>query len=97
MGEPLENERWLDVIHRAFSPKDDDGHEVSLKDGRRVKLAISASDLGQLILITDLTETRLLQSRLSDLQRLSSLGKMVASLAHQVRTPLSALCFTRRI
>jgi two-component system sensor histidine kinase FlrB len=53
-------------------------------------LAISASSTGQLILITDLTETRLLQSRLGDLQRLSSLGRMVASLAHQVRTPLSS-------
>ncbi|MEF1340943.1 ATP-binding protein, partial [Vibrio rotiferianus] len=55
-----------------------------------VRLAISASTTGQLILITDLTETRLLQSRVSDLQRLSSLGRMVASLAHQVRTPLSS-------
>ncbi|OOE53993.1 sensor histidine kinase [Salinivibrio kushneri] len=90
LGEPLTQQRWFDVIQRAFSPRDDDGHEVSLKDGRRVKLAISASDSGQLILITDMTETRLLQSRVSDLQRLSSLGKMVASLAHQVRTPLSS-------
>ncbi len=90
LGEPLEGNRWVDVIHRAFFPRKDDGHEVSLKDGRRVKLAISASPSGQIILITDMTETRLLQSRVSDLQRLSSLGKMVASLAHQVRTPLSS-------
>jgi two-component system sensor histidine kinase FlrB len=40
--------------------------------------------------ITDLTETRQLQARVSHMQRLSSLGKMVASLAHQIRTPLSA-------
>ncbi len=90
LGEPLESERWLDVITRAFSPQGDDGHEISLKDGRKVKLAISALELGQLIVITDMTETRLLQSRISDLQRLSSIGKMVASLAHQVRTPLSS-------
>ncbi len=90
LSEPLDQIRWIDVINRAFSPRKDDGHEVSLLDGRRVKLAISASDAGQLILITDMTETRLLQSRFSDLQRLSSLGKMVASLVHQVRTPLSS-------
>ncbi len=90
LGEPLESERWLDVISRAFSPRVDDGHEVSLKDGRKVKLAISALELGQVIVITDMTETRLLQSRISDLQRLSTIGKMVASLAHQVRTPLSS-------
>ncbi len=63
---------------------------MSLRNGRKVRLAISASATGQLILITDLTETRLLQARVSDLQRLSSLGRMVASLAHQVRTPLSS-------
>ncbi|WP_434356325.1 ATP-binding protein [Parasalinivibrio latis] len=90
LGEPLETQRWLEVIQRSFAPREDDGHEVSLRDGRKVRLDISASDSGQLIMITDMTETRLLQSRVSDLQRLSSLGRMVASLAHQVRTPLSS-------
>ena len=87
---PLVGEKWFEVIQQAFSPREDDGHEISLRNGRKVRLAISASATGQLILITDLTETRLLQSRISDLQRLSSLGRMVASLAHQVRTPLSS-------
>ncbi|CAH8203196.1 sensor histidine kinase [Vibrio aestuarianus] len=87
---PLSGEKWYSIIQSAFTPKEDDGHEISLRNGRKVRLAISASTTGQLILITDLTETRLLQSRISDLQRLSSLGRMVASLAHQVRTPLSS-------
>ncbi|AIW18153.1 PAS domain-containing protein [Vibrio coralliilyticus] len=87
---PLIGQKWFEVIQQAFAPREDDGHEISLRNGRKVRLAISASTTGQLILITDLTETRLLQSRISDLQRLSSLGRMVASLAHQVRTPLSS-------
>jgi two-component system sensor histidine kinase FlrB len=92
LNEPLLGERWLNVIQRSFSPRADDGHEVSLKDGRRVKLDITAltPEPGQLILITDLTETRRLQESISQMQRLSALGKMVASLAHQIRTPLSA-------
>ncbi|MFT4928371.1 MAG: two-component system sensor histidine kinase FlrB [Phenylobacterium sp.] len=92
LGQPLGDERWIDVIKRSFSPKSDDGHEVSLKDGRRIKLSISSLDPhpGQLILMADLTETRLIQERMAHMKRLSSLGKMVASLAHQVRTPLSA-------
>lgn len=97
LGEPLTGQRWLDVISRCFSPRSDDGLEVSLKDGRRVKLQISALaqgsvalQAGQLIMLTDLTETRQLQSRLSHMQRLSTLGKMMATLAHQIRTPLSA-------
>lgn len=31
LGQPLEGLRWIQVINRAFSPQDDDGHEVSLK------------------------------------------------------------------
>jgi two-component system sensor histidine kinase FlrB len=45
---------------------------------------------GQLLLLTDLTETRALQQRLSRHQRLSEMGRMMSSLAHQIRTPLSA-------
>lgn len=92
LGEPLENQRWLDVIQRAFAPRRDDGHEVSLNDGRRVSIEIRTMDNepGQLILLNDLTETRELQSRLARSERLSSMGRMVASLAHQIRTPLSA-------
>lgn len=92
LGEPLEGERWIDVIQRCFAPRRDDGHEVSLKDGRRVSIEIRTMENqpGQLILLTDLTETRQLQSQLAHAQRLSAMGKMVASLAHQIRTPLSA-------
>lgn len=92
LGQPLLGEKWRDVILRAFEPKADDGHEVSLKDGRRIQFVTRALEKqpGQLIVMTDLTETRRLQSRISHMEKLSSLGKMVASLAHQVRTPLSA-------
>lgn len=92
LDEPILGQPWFQVIQRSFKPRADDYHEVSLRDGRRVKLEISAlgNQPGQLIMITDLTETRLLQDKLSQLQRLSALGKMVSSLAHQIRTPLSA-------
>ena len=91
LGEPLEEQIWRSIIARSFNPRADDGHEVSLVDGRRVKLSITPleDEPGQLIVITDLTETRRLQASVSHMQRLSSLGKMVASLAHQIRTPLS--------
>ncbi len=91
LGEPLLNQLWLDIIKRSFSPKHDDGHEVSLRDGRRVRIETRSlkSAPGQLVLLSDLTETRLLQEKVSRTERLSSLGRMVASLAHQIRTPLS--------
>lgn len=91
LGAPLEGALWREVIARSFSPRRDDGHEISLKDGRRVSIATRSlnAEPGQLVLLTDLTETRRLQERLARHERLSALGRMVASLAHQIRTPLS--------
>mgnify|MGYP000093997860 CR=1 FL=1 len=92
LDEPILGQPWFDVIRRSFKPREDDWHEVSLKDGRRVKLEITplTDQPGQLIVMTDLTETRLLQDKLSQMQRLSMMGQTVAKLAHQIRTPLSA-------
>ncbi|TWC42970.1 PAS/PAC sensor signal transduction histidine kinase [Pseudomonas sp. SJZ079] len=92
LGQPLVGMLWRQVIARSFAPRDDDGHEVSLKDGRRLAIATRSlhGEPGQLVLLTDLTETRRLQDQLSRHERLSALGRMVASLAHQIRTPLSA-------
>lgn len=92
LGEPLRGELWRQVIARCFAPRRDDGHEVSLRDGRRLSIATRSLDAepGQLVLLTDLTETRRLQDQLARHERLSSLGRMMASLAHQIRTPLSA-------
>ncbi|WP_082633262.1 sensor histidine kinase [Lacimicrobium alkaliphilum] len=92
LGEPLEGQSWRTIIARAFKPQADDGHEVSLQDGRKVQFSISPLELepGQLIVITDLTHTRRLQQQISHMRNLSSLGRMVASLAHQIRTPLSS-------
>lgn len=92
LGEPLLGELWREVIARSFAPRQDDGHEVSLRDGRRLSIATRSlgHEPGQLVLLTDLTETRRLQDQLARNERLSTLGRMVASLAHQIRTPLSA-------
>lgn len=92
LGLPLAGELWLDIIRQRFAPRKDDGHEISLVNGKRVSLLSRSleEEPGQLILITDQTETRRLQQRLGRHQRLLEMGKMVSSLAHQIRTPLSA-------
>jgi two-component system sensor histidine kinase FlrB len=82
---------WVHIVRGAFNPKQSDYHEISLNDGRLVSLETSALDnSGQLIVMTDQTETRHLQAQVSRQERLTAMGQMVASLAHQVRTPLSA-------
>lgn len=92
LGTELQERPWIDVIQACFAPRPDDGHEVSLKNGRRVLLSTLAlpDEPGQLVFMTDQTQTRELQSKLHHYQRLSEMGRMMASLAHQVRTPLSA-------
>ncbi len=92
LGRPLLGELWITVIKRVFQPQADDGHQVSLKDGRKIHIETRALDVepGQLVVLTDLTKSRALQAELTQQQKLSSMGKMIASLAHQIRTPLSA-------
>lgn len=92
LDEPLIGERWRDVVDRVFQARWDDGHDVILKDGRYVNISTQAldSEPGQILLITDVTETRQLQEQISGLKRVSAMGEMAAALAHQIRTPLSS-------
>ncbi len=86
-GEP-----WIDVVARAFAPRLDDGHDISVQDGRRVNVATAAlpHEPGQILLIKDVTETRHLQEQLNHHRRLSAKTELAAVLAHQIRTPLAA-------
>jgi two-component system, sensor histidine kinase FlrB len=89
----LLHQQWRDIVKKVFQPQADDGHEVSLASGRKVRVDTRALGYqpGQLIILTDLTETRRLQQQVAQNERLVYLGKMMASLAHQIRTPLSAV------
>lgn len=94
---PIERgEPWFAVAARAFRPAPDDGHDLSLANGRRVHLettALTAADNrsgGQIVMLTDVTRTRTLQDELARHKRLSAKTEMAAALAHQVRTPLAA-------
>ncbi len=92
LGEPLRGEKWFTIIARAFSPQADDNQEISLQDGRKLSVATTSmpDGRGQMIVLTDITNTRITQARLSHQERLVAMGRMVASLAHQLRTPISA-------
>jgi len=91
LGPELDGQAWKKVIERAFRPQSNDGHDISLNDGRLVHISTSPLEYkpGQIVLMNDVTETRELKQQVSHLQRLSSMGEMTAQLAHQIRTPLS--------
>jgi len=85
---------WKEIAQYSLL---NEGDELRLKDGRWVNVSArplrnesGSSDMGKLILISDITENRKLQNQLNQQQRLSTLGEMIAGLAHQIRTPLSS-------
>ncbi|STX29385.1 sensor histidine kinase [Legionella beliardensis] len=100
LGNDLKDSVWLDIIKRSFAPKEDDGYEISLVDGRRISVAISSLDSlpGELVTLTDLTTTRQYEQEKAEYGRFLALGRMTAQLAHQIRTPLSsAMLYTEHL
>jgi len=92
LGEPLVGELWRDVIQRAFEPNAENGVDLCLRNGRIVSLSTCPLGIepGQILMLNDMTERRILQERMSQHKRLTAMGEMAASLAHQIRTPLSS-------
>ncbi len=82
---------WSQIYGANFQP-DQHGKEQCLINGRLVSMTERKldSDKGRILLFLDITETRELQERLNRRQRLSTMGRMAAQLAHQIRTPLSS-------
>lgn len=91
-GSPLADAPWREVIARCFVPQAAPVTDLVLNDGRIVTLSTCplGTEPGQILLFHDVTESRRLQVHLQRQQRLLDMGRMAASLAHQIRTPLAA-------
>jgi len=96
LAEPLIGQDWLDVVARSLIPVVGNPHERRLTNGKWVNMTISReavcnapTDSGQIVLLSDVSEMRNLQDMLNQQKQLSAMGEMVASMAHQVRTPLA--------
>ena len=92
LGEPLVGEPWSVITARAFRLEESRGTELALRDGRHVNIASRCLDTepGRILVLQDVSDAHALQERAHRQQRLSAMGEMAASLAHQIRTPLSA-------
>ena len=91
LGGDLVGESWQRIVREVLqNPIAADGDWLT-RDGRRIAIAASSvpQESVRIILLTDVTETRALQELAARNQRLSAIGKMAASLAHQIRTPLA--------
>ena len=91
LGEPLEHQAWNHVSTRVFDIENCQ-QELRLNNGRWVTLSTCplGDQPGQIILLNDVTERKVLQSSLDQQQRLVTMGQTAASLAHQIRTPLAS-------
>lgn len=88
---PLQGEPWSEIMQRSFLSEFDNPHERQLHCGRHVSISSSPlnDEAGQIVLLSDVTEMRDLQNFVQRQKHLSAMGEMLASMAHQVRTPLS--------
>ncbi|MCF6299101.1 MAG: ATP-binding protein [Thiomicrorhabdus sp.] len=82
---------WGIVVMNVFLIANDAG-ELITHDEVVYQLSETHLDeaVGKILLIQDVTSARQLQAHVSRHQRLHSMGEMAASLAHQIRTPLSS-------
>jgi two-component system, sensor histidine kinase FlrB len=91
LGEPLLTQSFAAAMQRAAVSNGGALQHSELRSGRFVN--ISRRELqsgGEVVLLTDVTESHLMQSLLARQQRLLTLGELAAGLAHQIRTPLAA-------
>jgi two-component system sensor histidine kinase FlrB len=91
LGPSPHGKAWRDIVTHVFLPELDQG-ELKTAEGRQ--FSISTRPLGyapgQVLLLSDVTQTRELQRAAQQNLHLVTMGKMMASLAHQIRTPLAS-------
>jgi two-component system sensor histidine kinase FlrB len=91
LGEPLLGELFSAVYARATVNSRGIGEHTELRSGRFVNVSRRELENGaEVVLLTDVTESHLMQVFLTRQQRLLTLGELAAGLAHQIRTPLAA-------
>ncbi|GAB2881545.1 sensor histidine kinase FleS [Uliginosibacterium flavum] len=84
---------WSFMLKR-FESTDTPGEVFLPQDGDAMRVAVSETPAdtrgGRIVLLHDVTEAWTLRTQTARNERLAAMGEMVASLAHQLRTPLAA-------
>jgi len=97
LGEDLLNHSWSAVVGRRLEPTetlDEWWLGAAAGHGARRRVTIAETRLAsggvRILLLHDVTAAHEMKASLERNQRLAAMGEMAASLAHQLRTPLSA-------
>jgi PAS domain S-box-containing protein len=93
---------WMEVLSQVADCRDRDQptriHDIrySRPDGREGFLSITINPIlrdtnehaGYLLLATETTERKMIESQLSQAQKLESIGRLAAGIAHEINTPI---------
>lgn len=100
LDRPLRGCAWSSIVRREFCAGASADGDLRLKDGRWLNLSRRqlSGEQGEILLLTDISESRRTSDLLQRQERLSCIGEMTASYAHQIRTPLaSALLYASKL
>ncbi len=92
IGTTLAGKHWNKIAKKYLADGYSGNSEICLNNDKRISLKIESQQRseGKVIILNDVSSEFNYHESLNRKERLESLGNMVASLAHQVRTPLSA-------
>ena len=90
LEQSLTSKSWKRVYNHSVARQTD--QELHLKSGRilRLKTQPLENHQGEVILLDDISEQRMLENLANRQNRLAAMGQMAAALAHQLRTPLAS-------
>jgi len=91
LGADCLGQTWRELVQQRFLPTLNQG-ELQTSDNRQFNLSTSPRPdrPGQLLILSEVTSTRQMQQAMLRNRHLLTMGRMMASLAHQIRTPLSS-------
>ena len=86
----LVGEAWRDVYQRELR-RSAQGNELLTRCQRMLDVSTRPLEgsTGQIVLLSDVTESRAMQQSVERDRRLAAIGEMMARLSHQIRTPIA--------
>lgn len=92
LNQPLIGSSWASIISREIADGGGEDGNIKLRDGRWLSLSRRPLqyESGEVLLLSDITDSRRFSELRQRNERLSAIGEMTAEFAHQVRTPLAS-------